>query len=81
MYYAESHHTKHYENYEKYICELCTKVVKLYASKLIYDVNREKYIVCFKFNENYYDLSDDDKYYVKRYLEKNYLEDCIRKTH
>jgi hypothetical protein len=32
----------------------------------------KKYVVCFTFNENYYDLSDDDKYYVKRYLEKNY---------
>ena len=78
MYYATCHNT---EYYEKYICELCTKVVKHNASKLVYDVNREKYVVCFKFNENYYDLSDDDKYYVKRYLEKNYLEDCIRKTH
>ena len=67
--------------YENYIKGLIAKVVKPYASKLIYDVNREKYVVYFKFNENYYDLSDDDKYYVKRYLEKNYLEDCIRKTH
>lgn len=67
MYYVDNNDTKYYE---KYICELCTKVVK--PSKLVYDVNREKYVVCFKFNENYYDLSDDDKYYIKRYLEKNY---------
>ena len=57
---------------ENYIKGLIVKVVKPYASKLIYDVNREKYVVCFKFNENYYDLTDDDKYNVKCYLEKNY---------
>ena len=39
--------------YENYIKGLIVKVVKPYASKLIYDVNREKYVVCFKFNENY----------------------------
>jgi len=59
---------------EDYIKGLIVKVVKPYASKPIYDVNREKVIVCFKFNENYYDLSDDIKYNIKCYLEKNYCD-------
>uniref|UniRef100_A0A6C0D711 Uncharacterized protein n=1 Tax=viral metagenome TaxID=1070528 RepID=A0A6C0D711_9ZZZZ len=57
---------------EKYIKGLIVKVVKSNACKLIYDVNKEKYVACFKFNENYYDLSDDIKYNIKCYLEKNY---------
>lgn len=57
---------------ENYIKGLIAKVVKFTACKLIYDVNREKYVACFKFNENYYDLSDDIKYNIKCYLEKNY---------
>uniref|UniRef100_A0A6C0KRE8 Uncharacterized protein n=1 Tax=viral metagenome TaxID=1070528 RepID=A0A6C0KRE8_9ZZZZ len=57
---------------ENYIKGLIAKVVKFNACKLIYDVNREKVVVCFKFNENYYDLSDDIKYNIKCYLEKNY---------
>jgi len=67
--------------YHKYICELISKVIKPNASKLVYDSNKEKYVACFKFNENYHDLSDDDKYNVKRYLENNYLHllnaECI----
>ena len=59
-------------NYEKYICDLISKVVKPNTSKLIYDSVREKFLVCFKFNEKYYDLNDDYKYNVKCYLEKNY---------
>jgi hypothetical protein len=59
---------------EDYIKGLIAKVVKLEACKPIYDVNREKVVVCFKFNENYYDLSDDIKYNIKCYLEKNYCE-------
>ena len=59
-------------NYEKYICDLISKVVKPNTSKLIYDSVREKFLVCFKFNEKYYDLNDDDKYNVQCYLEKNY---------
>ena len=59
---------------ENYIKGLIVKVVKFNACKLIYDVNREKVVVCFKFNENYYDLSDDIKYNIKCYLEKNYCE-------
>jgi hypothetical protein len=59
---------------ENYIKDLIVKVVKSNACKLIYDVNREKYVVCFKFNENYYDLSDDIKYNIKCYLEKNYCQ-------
>jgi hypothetical protein len=59
---------------ENYIKGLIVKVVKFNAYKLIYDVNREKYVVCFKFNENYYDLSDDIKYNIKYYLEKNYCQ-------
>ena len=62
--------------YENYIKGLIVKVVKPYASKLIYDVNREKVVVCFKFNEKYYYLTDDDKYNVKCYLEKNYNDYC-----
>ena len=61
-------------NYEKYICDLISKVVKPNTSKLIYDSVREKFLVCFKFNEKYYDLNDDDKYNVKCYLEKNYCD-------
>ena len=61
-------------NYEKYICHLISKVVKPNTSKLIYDSAREKFLVCFKFNENYYDLNDDDKYNVQCYLEKNYCD-------
>jgi len=57
---------------ENYIKGLIAKVVKSNACNLIYDVNREKVVVCFKFNENYYDLSDDIKYNIKCYLEKNY---------
>jgi hypothetical protein len=57
---------------ENYIKGLIAKVVKPCAFKPIYDVNREKVVVCFKFNENYYDLSDDIKYNIKYYLEKNY---------
>jgi hypothetical protein len=57
---------------ENYIKDLIVKVVKSNACNLIYDVNREKVVVCFKFNENYYDLSDDIKYNIKCYLEKNY---------
>jgi hypothetical protein len=57
---------------ENYIKGLIAKVVKSNACKLIYDFNREKVVVCFKFNENYYDLSDDIKYNIKCYLEKNY---------
>lgn len=57
---------------ENYIKSLIVKVVKSNACKLIYDVNKEKYVACFKFNENYYDLSDDIKYNIKCYLEKNY---------
>ena len=64
-------------SYNKYICELCTKLVKHNASKLIYDINREKFVIYIKFNENYYDLSDDDKYNMQCYLEKNY-RDLIR---
>ena len=60
------------DNYEKYICDLISKVVKPNTSKLIYDNVREKFLVCFKFNEKYYDLNDDDKYNVQCYLEKNY---------
>jgi len=59
---------------ENYIKDLIVKVVKSNACKLIYDVNREKVVVCFKFNENYYDLSDDIKYNIKYYLEKNYSQ-------
>jgi hypothetical protein len=59
---------------ENYIKGLIAKVVKFNAYKLIYDVNREKVVVCFKFNENYYDLSDDIKYNIKCYLEKNYSQ-------
>ena len=44
------------DNYEKYICDLIFKVVKPNTSKLIYDSVREKFLVCFKFNEKYYDL-------------------------
>ena len=62
--------------YENYIKGLIVKVVKFNACKLIYDVSREKYVVCFKFNENYYDLSDDIKYNIKYYLEKNYSDYC-----
>jgi len=62
--------------YENYIKGLIVKVVKFNACKLIYDVNREKVVVCFKFNENYYDLSDDIKYNIKYYLEKNYSDYC-----
>lgn len=67
---------------EKYICGLIVKVIKPNASKLIYDNVREKLIISFKFNENYYDLSDDDKYSVQCYLERNYcnlikLKTCI----
>ena len=57
---------------ENYIKDLIVKVLKSNACNLIYDVNREKVVVCFKFNENYYDLSDDIKYNIKCYLEKNY---------
>jgi hypothetical protein len=57
---------------ENYIKGLIVKVLKSNACNLIYDVNREKVVVCFKFNENYYDLSDDIKYNIKCYLEKNY---------
>jgi len=57
---------------ENYIKGLIAKVIKSNASKPVYDVNREKVVVCFKFNENYYDLSDDIKYNIKCYLEKNY---------
>ena len=57
---------------ENYIKGLIVKVVKSNACKLIYDVNREKVVVYFKFNENYYGLSDDIKYNIKCYLEKNY---------
>jgi hypothetical protein len=57
---------------ENYIKGLIVKVVKSNACKLIYDVNKEKYVACFKFNENYYDLSDDIKYNIKCYLERNY---------
>jgi hypothetical protein len=59
---------------ENYIKGLIVKVVKSNACKLTYDVNREKVVVCFKFNENYYDLSDDIKYNIKCYLEKNYSQ-------
>ena len=59
---------------EKYICGLIVKVIKPNASKLIYDYVREKLIIYFKFNENYYDLSDDDKYNVQCYLERNYSD-------
>jgi hypothetical protein len=59
---------------ENYIKDLIVKVVKPCALKPIYDVNREKVVVCFKFNENYYDLSDDIKYNIKYYLEKNYSQ-------
>ena len=76
MNYTDSHTTKYYE---KYICELYKRVVKHDASKLIYDNVREKYVVCFKFNENYYDLSDDDKYYLQCYLERNYT-DLLKKS-
>ena len=65
------------EYYKKHINGLISKVIKLNASKLIYDSNREKFVVCFKFNENYYDLNDDDKYNVRFYLEKKYC-DLIR---
>ena len=57
---------------ENYIKGLIVKVVKSNACTLIYDVNREKVVVYFKFNENYYELSDDIKYNIKCYLEKNY---------
>lgn len=33
------------DNYEKYICDLISKVVKPNASKLIYDNVREKFLV------------------------------------
>jgi hypothetical protein len=59
---------------ENYIKDLIVKVVKPNECNLIYDVNREKVIICFKFNENYYDLSDDIKYNIKYYLEKNYCD-------
>ena len=59
---------------EKYICDLIVKVIKPNASKLIYDNVREKLIISFKFNENYYDLSDDDKYNVQCCLERNYCD-------
>ena len=59
---------------EKYIYGLIVKVIKPNASKLIYDNVREKLIIYFKFNENYYDLSDDDKYNVQCYLERNYCD-------
>ena len=60
--------------YEKYMIDLISRVVKPNASKLIYDSARETFVVCFKFNENYYDLNDDDKYNVQCYLEKNYCD-------
>ena len=63
-----------YYDYEKYIYGLIVKVIKPNASKLIYDYVREKLIIYFKFNENYYDLSDDDKYNVQCYLERNYSD-------
>ena len=59
---------------EKYICGLIVKVIKPNASKLIYDNVREKLIISFKFNENYYDLSDDDKYNIQCYLDKHYCD-------
>ena len=69
-----------YYDYEKYICGLISKVIKPNASKLIYDNVREKIIIYFKFNENYYDLSDNDKYSIQCYLERNY-SDLLKKSY
>ena len=69
------------EYYEKHICGLISKVIKLNlnlnlnlnASKIIYD-NEEKHVLYIRFNENYYDLNEDDKYNVQCYLEKKYCD-------
>lgn len=61
------------EYYEKHICGLISKVINLNASKIIYD-NEEKHVLYIRFNENYYDLNEDDKYNVQCYLEKKYCD-------
>ncbi len=54
-----------------YINDLCNKVIKN-NSNIVFNSKTKKFTTTVKYNENFNDLSDDDRYNVEHALKKHF---------